>query len=209
MSDPTLRYIVNQTEKDNLDASYPPDILYWDDGGICYTSLAHLEYIDSLGLYTLDPAAIIASLATEPENENIIIIQEVGAVRFFDQAEKIVDETTSSTDYEYLKLDTVVPADGNYNIEFTINMRYYRNAWQYQKYKVVVDGTTNITNPGRTGWVYPYLYDLAGNSIRGLDWSGHRVIPLTAGAHSISLRIGRTSSYSVTAEYGSITIGEV
>lgn len=79
MSDKTFRYQIDTAIQTTLDTASSPQVgvYYWEDEfNTKYTSEGHLEYINSLGIYSVDVSSTMASLKELSENQNILDIQE-------------------------------------------------------------------------------------------------------------------------------------
>ena len=123
MSELNFRYKVDSGVRTTLDTASSPQtaVYYWQNGSDYYTSQAHLEYINSLGLYTADVNNIMNSLKGDQDNEDILDIQEttfsnsIAQVLFTEITQDVsttADEETDET-AQLLKLDFTPNERGN------------------------------------------------------------------------------------------------
>ena len=127
---------------------------------------------------------------------------------FFKFVDRVTQVKTTSTDYNYLELTVDVPRDGNYVITWGVNIRYEKRGTQYIRYKVDIDNSIYVSCPVNSGWVEPEVWNNESSSVKGLDWTNARPLSLTAGTHTIRLKIGRTGSKAVIANFGFLQIEE-
>ena len=204
----TINYIVDDDNQDFLDTNTAPNVAYWIDGALAFTNEKHLEYINTVGGFGLDIPAFISSIKVETENENIEQDPVNNSSRFYAYTERTTQLKTSAYDITYLEITVEVPTERLYMITYGMNMRYEKKGTQYIKYKVDVDDTLYVSNPYNSGWVEAEVWYNESSQSKGLDFHNARSLLLNEGSHTIRLKIGRTGSKKVIANYGFLQIEE-
>ncbi len=192
-----------------------------DLGAITFTHpLVDFQLTGSGGILSQDELANSIDMQAEVDAGSIVLTVNSGAnavpisntsnvtYPFFKFIDKTTQLKTSSTDYTYLELTVDVPREGNYLISWGTNIRYENRGTQYIKYKVDLDNSIPVSNPANNGWVEPEVWMNESDSYKGLDWTNARPLSLTTGAHAIRLKIGRTGSKKVIANFGFLQIEE-
>ena len=115
-----------------------------------------------------------------------------------DYAEKIVTESTTSTNTEYFTFTTDDLVAGQYEILVSYVMGH-SSASSNVRFRCQVDNTQDIFNPGGDGW-HEFEPKDGGTDIREPRF-GHRVVTLTAGTHQIDFDYGRGDNNGTSRMY--------
>ena len=139
-----------------------------------------------------------------PQNEKDII--DIPNSPTYSYSERVEEINTNSSDFTYHQHNFTAPSDGLYKVSFALEYRYSASGWQYIRHKVDVDDSILITDPSGDGWLRPRLYVLSTGSAGLGPVSGFRTINLTAGNHTIHVRIGDESTGSVIGSFACVEV---
>ena len=133
MSDKTFRYQLDTAIQTTLDTASSPQVgvYYWEDEfNNKFTSEGHLEYINSLGIYSIDVNSIMSSLKILPNNSNILDIQEssflnsIAQIKFVEVGEDVSTTAGEQTNETVVLLESVITPNETGNkleILFTVS----------------------------------------------------------------------------------------
>lgn len=139
-----------------------------------------------------------------PQNEKDVI--DIPNSPTYSYSERVEEVNTNSSGFTYHQHNFTAPIDGQYKISFSFEYRYSRSGYQYIRHRVDVDETILITDPTNDGWLRPRAFVKSSGSAALAPVCGFRVLNLTAGNHSVNIKMGDEASGSVIGSFACVEV---